>query len=112
MLLFSAGLFFQGAIKAGGLNPGFDPRGGIITEMDFTLGKNDENTAKREMFAAAQRARNSGVRNVTLSTMLPYGNITNTRRIMPANAAPAAQADPNSPNRRQWTIHRCHPGVF
>jgi predicted permease len=29
--------------------------------------------------------------------MVPYGNLTNTRRVMPANAAPAAKADPNAP---------------
>src|SRR4051794_4687266 len=33
MLLFSAGLFLHGAMEAGGLNPGFDPRGGLIAEM-------------------------------------------------------------------------------
>ena len=38
-LLFSAGLFVRGALKAGGLNPGFDRQGGISTEMDFTLGR-------------------------------------------------------------------------
>jgi putative ABC transport system permease protein len=98
MLLFSAGLFFRGAIKAGGLNLGFDHAGGIVTEMDFTLGKNDEAAAKRLMFAAVQRARElPGVRGAALSSMVPYGNLTNTRRVMPASAAPAAKADPNAP---------------
>ena len=38
-LLFSAGLFFRGALKAGAFNPGFDRQGAISTEMDFTLGR-------------------------------------------------------------------------
>ena len=41
-LLFSAGLFFRGALKAGALNPGFDRQGAISAEMDFTLGRDDE----------------------------------------------------------------------
>ena len=39
MLLFSAGLFFRGALAASGVTLGFEPAGGIVTEMDFTLGK-------------------------------------------------------------------------
>jgi len=98
MLLFSAGLFFRGAIKAGGLDLGFDPAGGIVTEMDFTLGKNDETAGKRLMFAAVERARKlPGVRGAALSSMVPYGNLTNSRRVMSASAAPAAKADPNAP---------------
>src|SRR5207302_9105131 len=37
MLLFAAGLFFRGALKAAGLNPGFVAAGDLVTEMDFTL---------------------------------------------------------------------------
>src|SRR5262249_50285053 len=39
MLLFAAGLFFRGALKAAGLNPGFIAVGDIITEFDFSLVK-------------------------------------------------------------------------
>src|SRR4029450_3971935 len=37
MLLFSAGLFFRGALKASGLNPGFVAGGDLVTEMDSSL---------------------------------------------------------------------------
>src|SRR5947207_3754829 len=37
MLLFAAGLFFRGAMKAAGLNPGFVAAGDLVTEFDFTL---------------------------------------------------------------------------
>ena len=37
MLLFAAGLFFRGALKAAGLNPGFVARGDLISEFDFSL---------------------------------------------------------------------------
>ena len=39
MLLFAAGLFFRGALKAAGLYPGFNAAGDMIAEFDFTLVK-------------------------------------------------------------------------
>ena len=57
MLFFSAGLFFRGALKAGGLNPGFDPAGDLVSEMDFSLVKKDPAEARRLLFATIQRLR-------------------------------------------------------
>src|SRR5437764_2981120 len=97
MLLFAAGLFFRGALKAGGLDPGFVAAGDLVTEMDFSLIKKDVAEAKRLMFAAAQRARElPGVQAAALGTMLPYGNFTNTRRIMPARET--MPTDPKAPD--------------
>jgi putative ABC transport system permease protein len=85
MLLFSAGLFFRGALKASGLNPGFQPAGDLVTEFDFSLVKKDPAEARRLMFAVAQRAHElPGVQAAALGTMLPYGNFTSTRRVMSA----------------------------
>ncbi|MEP6777714.1 MAG: ABC transporter permease [Chthoniobacterales bacterium] len=99
MLLFSAGLFARGALKAGGLDLGFKPAGVVITELDFTLGNTDEIAAKRTMFAVAQRARElPGVSGAALATMVPYGNFTNARRVLPATEAVAAKTDPNAPD--------------
>jgi putative ABC transport system permease protein len=97
-LLFSAGLFFRGALKAGGFNPGFDRHGAISAEMDFTLGRQDEEAARRTMFAAVHRVRTlPGVRAAALTTMLPYGNLTNARRVMRLDEAAVAKTDPNAP---------------
>jgi putative ABC transport system permease protein len=83
MLLFSAGLFLRGALEASHLNPGFQAAGDLVTEFDFSLIKRDPVEARRLIFAVAQRARElPGVRAVAVGTMLPYGNFTNTRRIM------------------------------
>jgi predicted permease len=99
MLLFAAGLFLRGALEAANTSKGFDPDGVIVTEMDFSLGKTDVTQAKRLMFAAIERARSlPGVRAAGLGTMLPYGNFTNTRRIMPASEAAAVKTDPNAPD--------------
>jgi predicted permease len=97
-LLFSGGLFFRGALAAGGMNPGFDRTGGISAEMDFTLRHEEETAAQRTMFAALDRVRAlPGVRAAALTTMLPYGNLTNARRVMRLDEAPAAKTDPNAP---------------
>ena len=88
MLLFSAGLFFRGALKASSLNPGFEPAGDLVTEFDFSLVKKDPAEARRLIFAFAQRARElPGVQAAAVGTMLPYGNYTNSRRIMSAREA-------------------------
>ena len=88
MLLFAAGLFLRGALAASGLNPGFDPNGDIVTEMDFSLVNKEPAEARRLLFAALQRARElPGVRAAGVGTMLPYGNFTSTRRVMSAREA-------------------------
>jgi predicted permease len=85
MLLFSAGLFFRDALKASGLNPGFEPAGDLVTEFDFSLVKKDPAEARRLMFAVAQRAHElPGVQAAALGTMLPYGIFTAARRVMSA----------------------------
>ena len=55
MLLFSAGLFFRGALKAAGLNPGFVAAGDLITEFDFSLIKKEPADSRRTIFAMLQR---------------------------------------------------------
>jgi putative ABC transport system permease protein len=98
MLLFSAALFFRGALKAAGLDPGFVAAGDLVTEMDFSLIKKEPVEARRLMFAAIQRARElPGVQAVGLGTMLPYGNFTNTRRIMSAKES-LTKTDPKAPD--------------
>src|SRR5437016_9564987 len=97
MLLFAAGLFFRGALKAAGLNPGFVAAGDLISEFDFTLVKKEPADARRLIFNIAERARQlPGVRAVGVGTMLPYGNFTNTRRIM--STRETLSTDPKAPD--------------
>jgi putative ABC transport system permease protein len=112
MLLFSAGLFFRGALKASGLNPGFVAAGDLVTEMDFSLLKKDPVEARRLMFAAVQRVRNlPGVQTAALGTMLPYGNFTNTRRIM--SMREALPTDPKAPDPGTGALYTATtPGYF
>ena len=112
MLLFSAGLFFRGALKAAGLNPGFVAAGDLVTEFDFTLVKKEPAEARRLIFAIAQRAHElPGVRAVGVGTMLPYGNFTNTRRIMSARAT--LSTDPKAPDPGASALYTAiTPGYF
>src|ERR1700719_4551798 len=112
MLLFAAGLFFRGAVKAAGLNPGFVAAGDLITEMDFTLVKKDPAEARRLMFTAVQHARQlPGVRAVGVGTMLPYGNFTNTRRIM--STRETFSTDPKASDPRASALYTAiTPGYF
>src|SRR6266550_4729387 len=112
MLLFEAGLFLRGAMKAAGLNPGFVAAGDLVTEMDFTLVKKEPADARREIFNIIQRARGlPGVKAVGVGTMLPYGNFTNSRRIMSTRST--LSNDPKAPDpgaSALWTATT--PGYF
>ena len=112
MLLFSAGLFFRGALKAAGLNPGFVAAGDLVTEFDFTLVKKEPAEARRLIFAIARRAHElPGVRAVGIGTMLPYGNFTNMRRIMSARAT--LSTDPKAPDPGASALYTAiTPGYF
>jgi putative ABC transport system permease protein len=112
MLLFSAGLFLRGALAASGLDPGFDPSGDLITEMDFSLIKKEPADAKRIMFAAVQLARElPGVSAAAIGSMLPYGNFTNSRRIM--SAREALPTDPKAPDTGAGALFTSiTPGYF
>src|SRR4051812_45102836 len=112
MLLFAAGLFFRGALKAAGLNPGFVARGDIVSELDYTLVKKDPADARREIFNIIQRARElPGVRAVSVGTMLPYGNFTNSRRVMSSKAT--LSNNPKAPDPGATALYTAiTPGYF
>src|SRR5207253_5015414 len=97
MLLFAAGLFLRGALKAAGLNPGFVAAGDLVTEMDFSLLKKEPSDVRREVFNIVQRVRElPGVKAVGVGTMLPYGNFGNSRRIMSTRST--LSNDPKAPD--------------
>jgi len=92
MLLFSAGLFFRGALEAGGLNPGFDPRGDLVSEIDFSLVKKDPTEARRLLFATIQHLRElPGVRVAALAPCCP----TETSPPRAASCPPVNRCQPN-----------------
>src|SRR5436190_11169798 len=97
MLLFAAGLFFRGALKAAGLNPGFVARGDLITEFDFTLIKKTPADSRRLIFDMVRRARElPGVTASAVGTMLPYSDFTSARRVL--RTKDAMPNDPKAPD--------------
>ncbi len=99
VLIFSAGLFFRGAMNAGGIELGFQPAGVVLTEMDFSLANTTPADAMRRMQLVTDRVRRlPGVASVGWTTLVPYGNITNTERVVPADSAPITP-DPKGPEQ-------------
>src|SRR6266403_1858363 len=97
MLLFAAGLFFRGALKAAGLNPGFVARGDIISEFDFTLIKKTPADSRRLIFDMVRRVRElPGVTASATGTMLPYSDFTSARRVL--RTKDAMPNDPKAPD--------------
>src|ERR1700720_3479703 len=97
LVRFAAGLFFRGALKAAGLNPGFVAAGDLVTEMDFSLLKKEPSDVRREVFNIVQRVRElPGVKAVGVGTMLPYGNFGNSRRITSTRST--LSNDPKAPD--------------
>src|SRR5438876_7494428 len=96
MLLFSAGLFFRGALKASGLYPGFEAAGDLVAEFDFTLIKKTPAESRKLIFAMTERARQlPGVTASATGTMLPYSDFTNSRRVI--RMKDAMPTDPKAP---------------
>ena len=112
MLLFAAGLFFRGALKAAGLNPGFIAAGDIITEFDFSLVKKTPADARRTIFSMVKRARElPGVTASAVGTLLPYADFTNTRRIL--RTKDAMPNDPKAPDPSANALYTATtPGYF
>ena len=95
--LFAAGLFFRGALKAAGLNPGFNAQGDLISEFDFTLIKKTPADSRRLIFDMVRRVRElPGVTASAIGTMLPYADFTNARRVL--RAKDAMPTDPKAPD--------------
>jgi predicted permease len=112
MLLFAAGLFFRGALKAAGLNPGFVAAGDIVTEFDFSLVKKTPADARRTVFAMVQRTRElPGVTASAAGTMLPYADFTSARRIL--RSKDAMPTDPKAPDPSANALYTATtPGYF
>jgi putative ABC transport system permease protein len=107
MLLFAAGLFFRGALKAAGLNPGFVARGDLITEFDFSLIKKTPADSRRLMFEMVQRIRQlPGVTASAIGTMLPYSDFTSARRVLRTK-----DSMPNDPKASDPSVNSLYTAI-
>jgi predicted permease len=97
MLLSAAGLFFRAALTAAAVSPGFDPRGGVIAEFDYSLG----NVPRTEMpgrvrSVLARAVALPGVQRAAVATSVPFGVISDSREVSPAGGAVGADGKPLS----------------
>jgi predicted permease len=98
VLLFAGGLFFRGALKAGNLPTGFETAGAVVAEIDYSLINTPNSEAAGRQQILLDRIRTlPGVKSAGFSSLIPYGSITNTARIMPAHEAMPVTTDPNAP---------------
>ncbi|MBA4137127.1 MAG: hypothetical protein C0518_07410 [Opitutus sp.] len=113
VLLFSAGLFFRGALKAGAMELGYEARGAVLAEVDYSLSNTSQQDGMRRMRDLAERVRaQPGVQAAGFSTLVPYGNITNTARIMKANEAMPDTTDPKAPRPGASGIYTAISGGY
>ena len=97
VLIFSAGLFLRGAIKAGGLDKGFQPDGVVLAEVDYSLANTPRAEGLRRMSAVLEGIRRvPGVQAAGLSTLIPYGNVSNGAQLIPADQPVVKQPDPKA----------------
>jgi putative ABC transport system permease protein len=75
-VLFIAALFARSALAAGRAPLGFDPSGGTVVELDFSLNGTPFPEVQRALSSAIARARTQpGVIAAAATTLLPYGNM-------------------------------------
>jgi len=95
MLLFSAGLFLRGAVAAASVSPGFDPRGGLVAEYDYTLLNLPTATMRQRANESLVRASAlPGVEHAAIGTLLPYGIQSEGRSINAVGGALSKEGKP------------------
>ena len=97
MLLFSAGLFFRAARTAAAVSPGFDPRGGLVAEFDYSL-LNLPMPAMRERTrdALRQAAALPGVAHAAIGTLVPFGPLSDGRSLNAVGGALGKEGKPEA----------------
>lgn len=94
-LLFSAALFFRGALSASRIEPGFSGDATLVAQLDYSLTPLSRELALRSAFSLTDRlATEPGVRAAALATFVPYSSRTDSRGVRTGDAAPDARGVP------------------
>jgi len=81
-LLFAAALFFRSAQSAANLDPGFEPAGVLVSEIDYSLSTEKEAASWGNLVAAIDTVRRlPGVDQVAAASHLPFGNASRSIRV-------------------------------
>lgn len=93
VLIFAAGLFLRGVLRAGGPEIGFRPAGVTLAELDFTLANTPLPEARRRLQATLEAVlRQPGVEAAGYSTVVPYKNEIAPIRVVRADSLAAAES--------------------
>jgi len=88
VLLFSAGLFLRAALQSETEPTGFNARGLLVGELDFSLTPASRDVSIRRALAAAERLRSlPGIRAAGVTTLMPFANLSSTGRLVPVRTA-------------------------
>jgi predicted permease len=94
-LLFSAALFFRGALKAAAVSPGFDPAGALVADLDYSLTPLRPDAARVSVLAALDRiSEQPGVTATAAANFVPYAPRSEGRRVFSARAPVVPEFDP------------------
>jgi predicted permease len=89
-LLTAAGLFVRAAIEAADADPGFSLEGGLLAEVDPSLVGYDD-ARSRDLYRRLRERLTSipGVEAMSFAGTVPYGNVSDGRRVRRAEDLPA-----------------------
>ena len=98
VMLTVAGLFVRGAIEAAGVDPGFSFRRGLIVDVDASLAGHSQNDTRLFYQRISDRLRRvPGVKAVGFASIMPFGEITESRSVQkPGAIVPGAHAASSS----------------
>jgi predicted permease len=93
-LLTAAVLFIRGAGKAGSVDTGLQTERSFLVEVDSSLGGFDRPRA-RELYRVLEEklAALPGVERASISTTVPFGMISSSKKVQRAGVQPAAAAE-------------------
>lgn len=88
VLLFAAGLFLRGALKVAAVDPGFNPNGAIVADLDYSITNLSRDEARRSLFSTIERLGGQpGVQSVAAANFVPYSTRSNGSSVRPAGAS-------------------------
>ncbi|HXV60049.1 MAG TPA: ABC transporter permease, partial [Vicinamibacteria bacterium] len=93
-LLTAAGLFLRGAVNASGADPGFSLERRLLLEIDPSLVGYNE-ARGREIYRILEERLSAlpGIESTSLAATVPYGMVSQSQRVLPAERAPSSSAD-------------------
>ncbi len=112
-LVFCAALFFRGGAIAATLDPGFNTKGALVAEIDYSLIRVKAADALPRFVRLRDRVLEMpGVKGAAVSSLAPYNNNTDTRRLLKAGEAVDAPLKAGEQRGASGVYHAITHGYF